>query len=358
VCSSHNYVAYRLTDSLAIDYDTASIFGGIFDAPRKAWDLSVCEALGLDDTLLPEPRAVTDIIGHVSAAAAEATGLPPGIPVIAGTGDTFPTIVGCGAVNPGDAMIAFGTTGLLTLTTRPLVTAAGGPHFLDVADGGGGAVEWAANVLACGRLLSWFRDEFGAAVGGCPAGRDGKPDFACLDRRAQGIAPGSEGLVALPHLMGRRRPAPDPHARGVLFGLTQRHSAVHVYRSLLESTGYAIRRGYEPMRHRARRVIATAGGSASPLWRQIVADILSVPIEHHPSGSGALGIAYLAAYAVGAVDRFEAVRENWLGAPEITVHDPANSRRYEDLYGLYCHLDDGLAEAFDRLADFMAADQS
>jgi sugar (pentulose or hexulose) kinase len=73
--------------------------------------------------------------------------------VIAGTGDTFPTIVGCGAVRPGDAMISFGTTGLLTLTPRPLETAAAGPHF--GAEAEGGAVTWAANVLTCGRLLMW-----------------------------------------------------------------------------------------------------------------------------------------------------------------------------------------------------------
>jgi xylulokinase len=78
MCSSHNYVAYRLTDSLAIDYDTASIFGGIFDAPRKAWDLSVCEALGLDDPLLRTARRHG--YHQPCKCCSEATGLPPGIP--------------------------------------------------------------------------------------------------------------------------------------------------------------------------------------------------------------------------------------------------------------------------------------
>ena len=94
----------------------------------------------------------------------QATGLRPGTPVIAGTGDTFPTIVGCGAIDAGDAMISFGTTGLLTLTTRPLETAAAGPHFRGAAEGG--AVEWAANVLACGRLLAWYREASGLLLSG------------------------------------------------------------------------------------------------------------------------------------------------------------------------------------------------
>ncbi len=348
ICSSHHYVVSRLTGRLAVDYDTASIFGGVFDARRNAWDADACARLGLDARLLPPLSAVTDIAGEITGDAARLTGLRAGTPVITGTGDTFPTIVGCGAVAPGDAMIAFGTTGLLTLTTRPLADAAAGPHFQDALEGG--AVEWAANVLACGRLLTWFREGFGAAVAGCDAGPDGLPDFACLDRAVEAIPAGSEGLVALPHLMGRRTPNPDPQARGVLFGLTPGHTSAHVYRALLESFGYAVRRGYEPIQPRTRRVIATAGGAASSLWRQIVADILATPIEYYPGSGGALGIAFLAAYATGAVDRFEAIRDIWLGAPEITRPNPANTQRYHDLYRLYCYLDDSLAPAFEMLA--------
>ena len=277
---SHNYVVCQLTGVRSMDYDTASIVGGVFDARRKAWNVSTCAALGLDARLLPPLHAATDVVGGVTPATARATGLRPGTPVIAGTGDTFPTIVGCGAVTPGDAMISFGTTGLLTLTTRPLETAAAGPHF--EADAEGGAVAWAANVLACGRLLAWYREAFGIAVVGAGlAPASGTPDFVLLDRCAAATPAGCDGLVALPHLMGRRTPTADPHARGVLFGLTPAHTAAHVYRALMESFGYAVRQGFDPIRPRTRRVIATAGGAASPLWRQIMADILDTPIEYH-----------------------------------------------------------------------------
>jgi xylulokinase len=245
-------------------------------------------------------------------------------------------------------MISFGTTGLLTLTTRPLETAAAGPHF--EAEAEGGAVTWAANVLACGRLLAWYREAFGIAVVGAglvpalaPASET--PDFAYLDRCAAPIPAGSGGLVALPHLMGRRTPTPDPHACGVLFGLTPAHTAAHVYRALLESFGYAVRQGFDPIRPRIRRVIATAGGAASPLWRRIMADILDAPIEYHSRASGALGVAFLAAYASGLV-RFEAIRDAWLAGPELTVPDAATRQCYDDLYRLYCHLDSSLSTAF------------
>jgi xylulokinase len=250
-------------------------------------------------------------------------------------------------------MISFGTTGLLTLTTRPLQAAAGGPHF--EAEAEGGAVAWAANVLACGRLLTWFRDAFGIAVVAdagtsdrppLHAATDNAPDFAYFDRCAEAIPAGSEGLVALPHLMGRRTPTPDPQARGVLFGLTPGHTAAHIYRALLESFGYALRQGYDPIRSRVHRIIATAGGAVSPLWRQIVADILDAPIEHHPQSGGSLGIAFLAGYASGLVGRFEAIRDTWLVGPELSVPDAGRRRHYEELYRLYCHLDSGLSAAF------------
>jgi xylulokinase len=348
ICSSHNYVVFRLTGRLAVDYDTASIFGGIFDADRRSWERSACEALGLDASLLPVPCAVTDVVGHVSTAAARVTGLPAGIPVIAGTGDTFPTIVGCGAIAPGDAMVSFGSTGLLTLTTRPLASAVHGPHFMDAAEGG--AVKWATNVLACGRLLTWFREGFGAAITGCEAGPDGLPTLASLDSRAAEITAGSNNLVALPHLLGRRTPQPDPSARGVLFGLAPGHSALHVYRALLESFGYAVRRGYEPIIPEVRRIVATAGGAASAPWRQILADILAREIEYFPGASGALGVAFIAAYATGCVERFEDIRDHWLSGPVLTRPIPANAERYDALYRVYCCLDDGLDQAFELLA--------
>ena len=224
--------------------------------------------------------------------------------------------------------------------------AAAGPHF-EGADGEEGAVLWAANVLACGQVLAWFREELGPAVHlptDPPSAR--QPDFPELDRAAAAIPPGSHGLVALPHLMGRRTPTPDPSARGAFVGLTPSHTAADIYRSLLESVGYALRRGFDPIRPRVRRVIATAGGAASPLWRQILADILETSIEYHPAASGALGIAFLAGYATGRIDGFEAIRDAWLAQPAVTEPDPTRKAVYRSLYQAYCYLDETLGPVY------------
>jgi xylulokinase len=192
--TANGYVVYRLTGRLSMDYDNASIMGGIFDTRTHQWKEEVLRVLGLPVSIWPKPLPVTGIVGEVSAEAAQMTGLKPGIPVIAGTGDTFPTIVGCGAINPGDAMISFGTTGLLTLTVRPLVEAIDGPHFQ--SDSSLGAVKWGANVLSAGRMVQWFREQFAHAER-LVAERSKISEFLLLENQARLITPGADGLIIL-----------------------------------------------------------------------------------------------------------------------------------------------------------------
>jgi xylulokinase len=347
VLSAHNYVVYRLTGQLAMDYDTASILGGVFDAATGTWDTDVCRELGLPPQVLPPLFPATSKVGAVTQEAALVTGLAVGIPVIAGSGDTFPTMVGCGAVDPGDAMISFGTTGLLTITDRPLVESAEGPHFSTVA--GGGVVTWGANVLSAGRLVRWYRDQLGTAEANV-AVRPGESEYALLDAGAAQVPPGSEGLIVLPHLLGRRTPTPDATLRGAILGLSPSHTAAHIYRAILESFAYNLRQGFDGLRHRIKRSVATAGGARSPMWRQIMADVLDTPLAYHPNSSGALGIVFMAGYATGLVDDFRQIKAGWLRGEEITQPDPAARAEYDRLFPIYCEFDQALAKPFAELA--------
>lgn len=340
ILSAHNYVVYRLTGRAATDYDTANIVGGAFDAQTKCWNEPLLRRTGIPADLFPPPFPATSTIGRVTAQAAGDSGLVTGTPVIAGSGDTFPTIVGCGAVAPGDAMISFGTTGLLTVTGQPLADVAEGPHF------GPGAVTWGANVLSAGRLVRWYRDQFGGISGtgaSCQA-------FSRLDEAAAQVPPGADGLIVLPHLLGRRTPTADANLRGAILGLTPSHTAGHVFRAILESFAFSIRQGFDPLRPQIRRVVATAGGAQSRLWRQIMADVLNTPLEYHLSGGGALGIAFLAGYGVGLLNDFRLVPDLWLCDPEILLPDADTHAVYSRSYASYCEFDRVLAEPFAHLA--------
>ena len=201
-------------------------------------------------------------------------------------------------------------------------------------------------------MLAWFRDELAPAVESlrpiCPRVEAGSPDpyYALLDQLAGQIPPGSQHLIALPHWLGRRTPTPDPNARGVLFGLTTDHTPAHIYRALLESVGYAFRQGFDEVRSRVHRVVITAGGAASALCRQIMADILDTPLEYHPKSSGALGIAFLAGYATGRISGLRAIKTDWLVEPIVVRPQSAAAEIYHRLYQVYCHLDQILEPAF------------
>ncbi len=346
VLSAHNYMVYRLTGALSMDYDTASIMGGIFDTATKTWRTKLIEQLGIPARIWPRPSPATGVVGRVTAEAARATGLPENIPVIAGSGDTFPTIVGCGAVELGDAMLAFGTTGLLTITNRPLAESATGPHF-DV-NAAGGAVTWGANVLSAGRLVRWFSDQFSSAERSV-ASRLGANEFALLEAQARRIPPGSEGLIVLPHWLGRRTPTPDANLKGSSLGWSPSHTLAHFYRAILEAFAYNVRQSFDGLRSRVVRLVATSGGAQSPLWRQIAADVLETPLEYYPGSSGALGIAFLTAYALGMTCQFNDIKYRWLSNPEVTHPQPEAVKVYRRLFPVYCAFDEALAEPYAQL---------
>ncbi|MGQ9665981.1 MAG: FGGY-family carbohydrate kinase [Anaerolineae bacterium] len=348
VLSAHNYVVLRLTGRHSMDYDTASIMGGIFDPREKRWDAQVCRQLGIPMEIWPPLYPAIGVVGEVSPDAAWQTNLPAGVPVIAGTGDTFPTIVGCGAVEPGDAMLSFGTTGLLTITRRPLVESVEGPHFSS-ADGTA-AVDWGANILSAGRLVEWFLREFGEPER-IVAERTGQSPFYLLEEAASRVPPGAEGLIALPHWLGRRTPTPNATLRGAILGLSPSHSAAHIYRALMESFAFNVRQSLPAHRSSITRLVATAGGARSRLWRQICSDVLDMPMEYYPPASGALGTAFLAGWAVGQVADFSAIRTQWLKELEMVWPDAGARAIYDRLFPIYEEFDAAVAGPFAHLAE-------
>jgi xylulokinase len=359
VLSAHHFVVRRLTGRAWMDYDTASILGGIFRPQSKVYDKAVLKLLGLPESIWPDLLPAVNSAGEITPWAAAQTGLLEGTTVLVGSGDTFPTIIGCGAVDPGDAMIALGTTGLLTVTERPLLDSVMGPHFDDGS--GQAAVTWAAMLLSAGELAGWYTRQF-EAFEGIPGGLGANPIefavkqdavpggvdwFALLEKLAERVPAGAEGLLALPHWLGRRTPLPNAGLRGALIGLTPSHTSGHIYRALMEAVAFNMRQGFDPLRAGVKRVVATGGGSVSPLWRQILADVLETEIEHYPSASGALGMAFLAAWAGGSLHEFDTVKQKWLGDGQISRPDPGEAAAYRSSYAAYQHFEQALEQAYD-----------
>lgn len=286
-----DYVRYRLTGAIATDVADAS--GTLLlHVARRRWSGEVLDDLDLDPAMLPELFEGPSVTGVVSDEAAARTGLAPGTPVVAGGGDQAANAVGVGAISDEVGALSLGTSGVVFVpTSRPVVEVAGRAHSFchAVPD------TWHVMgvMLSAAGSLRWYRDTLAPGI-----------DFGALVAEAAPVAPGADGLRFLPYLTGERTPHPDPNARGAFVGLTVRHTRAHLTRAVLEGVAFGLRDGLELMRDAGvtmpGELRASGGGTKSPLWRQIVADVLDVPVVTVGTAEGAaFGAAVLAAVGAG-----------------------------------------------------------
>jgi xylulokinase len=341
VLNAHSYIAYKLTGQFNSDCDIANIFGGVFDVERQDWDYDLFKEMGLNPEVLPPIYRPTDVVGKVTAEAAAETGLVPGIPVVAGNGDSFMSLLGAGVVDQGDAMLYIGTAGTMLVCEDSLVKSASSQVIRK------GSVEFIANILTGGELTRWFREVLQLS--------ENVPDYIALESLAAKVAPGSEGLIVLPHLMGERTPEIDPLAKGVVLGLTTAHTGAHLYRALMESFAYALLHSLEQNPAIIKRVVATGGGAKSPLWRQIITDVTGMPLEYVSKSDAALGNAYFAGYSLGLFPDFAAMKNEWLKVDDVTKVNPEVHNIYTKYYNLYKEIDSMLKPTFVSLADIYSS---
>jgi xylulokinase len=163
------------------------------------------------------------------------------------------------------------------------------------------------------------------------------------------VPPGSDGVLFLPYLMGERTPYPDPLARGAFVGLTLHHERRHLTRAVLEGVAFGLRDSFELMRSvgvpRTSEIRATGGGSASPLWRQILADVLETSIATTSTSEGAAqGAAMLAAVGAGWFPSVADACRACVRLGEAT--ESSGSTSYEEPYDRYRELYPALAPTF------------
>jgi xylulokinase len=208
--------------------------------------------------------------------------------------------------------------------------------------------------LAAGGSLRWFRDALGESEKGISK-RTGKDVYNILSEEASKVAPGSEGLLFLPYLIGERCPYTDPHARGAFIGLTLRHTKYHLIRSILEGVIFSLRDVTEVIREMGVPIdqIRTSGGGAlSKLWRQIHADVFnSEVLTMSGSGEGgAYGAALVAGVGVGIWPSVEEAVKS-LKVETKTSPIPKNVEIYDRLFKIYPSLYRDLKTTFDKISE-------
>lgn len=330
-----SYLGYRLTGEYVLDHHSASQSVPLYDPVAHEWIADWCEQIAPG---LEWPRLVwpADVIGTVTPAAAASTGLAAGMPVVAGTIDAWAEAVSVGVSEPGDLMLMYGTTMFLVNVTHQAHLS---PWLWSTVGAFEDTYSLAAGMATSGAITAWLADLTGSS-------------FAALTEEATAVPPGADGLLMLPYFAGERTPLFDPDARGLIAGLTLRHTRGHLYRAALEATAFGVRHNLAAMADAGApqtRLVAVGGGTTGGLWTRIVSDVIGRPQElpAHTVGA-AYGDAFLAALATGQAAPADI--SAWNPVATIVEPDSATQSGYDELYARYRELYGATADIVHSLA--------
>ncbi len=324
-----DYLCLCLTGNVAAEVSDASATA-LFDIRTRQWSDEIVSELGLPRHLLPPLLESSAIAGHLQAKAAAVLGLPSNIPVVAGCADQVAQAVGNNLLNPGDGSVTLGSGGQVFMPlAQPLTNPNLGLHNFCHAP----SDRWylLGAMLTAGLSFRWLRDLLGLT--------DDSQAYAHLGTLAAAVPIGADGLLFLPYLAGERSPLMDPLARGCFIGLTLRHERGHLARAIMEGVAFALRHILDNMLASSTPVnhlLAVGNGLSSPIWRQIVADILARPL-YQSSGEerAGVGAALVAGIGTGLYRDYSDLQHINRGAIHITEPLTANLNFYSERYHHY-----------------------
>lgn len=332
--SSKDYLLFRLTGTKAMDPGSvaATLMG---DARGRAWAPELIALADLPDTAFPPVRAATAEAGRVTAEAAQAFGLPAGVPVVTGTLDSAAELLGCGLLAAGgDGMIRVGSAGGVMLLAEAPAFRPGVFTYPHVTEG-----VWyhQAGTNACATSLGWIRDLAAAMRGEAPPAFG----FKDLDRLAAACEPGADGLLFHPYLQGERAPHWSASIRGGFTGLDVRHGWPQLVRAVMEGVAFSLRDclGMFGDEGRAMRAAVLSGGVVrSPVWSAILTNVLGLETRTVAHGDSALGAAMLAGAGVAMFPSLDAAAVRCVRPETVLRPDPALADGYARAFERYCRV--------------------
>lgn len=326
---------------------THAHFAGFADVAKLEWSETLLSAFGMDGGRMPRIVRPWDVVGKLRRDYAEATGLPEGVPIVAGCGDTAAAAFGAGLTRGGRLLDIAGTASVLSVAvdayrpdaeTKTLIFARSVLPEL-----------WSplAYINGGGECLAWFRRLVAAE-------REEDVTFDALNELARQAPPGSDGLLFVPHFNGRVCPN-DTDLRGGWLGLNWAHDRGAMYRAILESIAYEYKHYLTILERLAGRIdyafaTVVGGGAKGALFNRIKADVLGVPLRALAGNDGALaGIAAIAGYGIGRYGDLAGTVESFLEYGTEYLPDPANRDVYAKQAGRYAVAVEGLSALYGKL---------
>ncbi len=304
ILQSNSFIVYRMTG--VISQDVSQGYGlHCFDMRKGCWNSGMCAALGINRDTLPDIAMCHEVVGYITHKAAASMGLKEGTPVVAGGLDAACGTLGAGVLQPGQTQEQGGQAGGMSICLKEyradprLILSfhvVPGRWLLQGGTTGGGGV------------VRWFHEQFGYEEIQ-KSKETGSPSLALLDKLAETVPAGSDGLLFLPYMAGERSPIWDDKAKGVFYGLDYAKTRAHMARAVMEGAAYSVRHNIEVAESAGATVntMRAMGGAANSLfWTQMKADITGKPIEVPASDTATtLGAALLAGVGVGIYRDFE-----------------------------------------------------
>ncbi len=336
------FLIFRLSGVVRTGWGSADPTG-LFDMNGNAWATALLEAIGVRAAQLPEVFPPGAVLGEVANDAARATGLPAGLPLVAGVGDGQSGGLGVDVTRPGQAYLTLGTSVVAGTFSEGYVV---DEAFRTMVGGVPGTFILEAPLLGGGYTVQWFMDHFAG-------GRDPQ----ALEGEAARLPPGTEGLLLVPYWSGVLGPYWDAAASGMVVGWRGHHRPAHLYRAILEGIAFEQRLtigGVETATGRTvENLVAVGGGARSGLWCQMIADVTGKPVQRSgATEAAALGAGVLAAVAAGLhPDVPRAARAMARLDNDPLLPDSGRHERYTRLFeDVYRHLFPALQPCLQRLA--------
>ena len=317
-----DYINYKLTGVQCCDYSDASGML-LLDVQHKCWSREMLDICGITQEQMPRLYESFQCVGTLLPEVAAELGLPADVKVCAGAGDNAAAAVGTGVVGAGGCNISLGTSGTIFISSDKFgVDPHNGLHAFAHADGGYHLMGCMLSAASCNK---WFMEDI-----------LGSDDYAGLQTQITPDKLGRSHVYFLPYLMGERSPINDTSARGTFIGMTMDTSRADMLQAVLEGVAFAIRDSFEVARSLGiaiPRSMICGGGSKSPLWRQMIADILGIPLDIPVTEQGpGYGGAMLAMVACGVFESVQQAADKLVRVKDTVQPDPERVALYEKRY--------------------------
>jgi len=327
-----DYVALALTGESTTDWSMAAATA-LLDQRARRWAPDLLARLDLDESAFPAVVPSWSTAGEIRPAVARRLGLPDGVPVVAGAGDSIACALGAGVTAAGPVSEMAGSSSCFNSVVAEPLPDLDVTHYPSITSRDGYVTEVGINTT--GEALDWLAMLFYAGSSRAPR----PSDYDRLGKAAAASPPGAGGLVFAPVLGDGERD--DPALRGAVTGLSLRHDRGAVARATLEGIACGVRARLETLARTsapATELRVSGGGASLDVWNQIKADVTGIPVTRVAGDSTAAGAAMLAGLGTGIYrDAAEAVAAGYRPAGRAEP-DPARRALYDDLYARYTGL--------------------